>query len=108
MITITVGETHVTFDCTWTDESGPVDLTNPDTTPATLSVRWHTDTEGHASRLGDGTFTPLIMNKGRFRYAVSADDVTLADLWRLQFKATYADATVRFSRPIPVTLEEAL
>jgi hypothetical protein len=109
MIILYVAETHLTFNCTWLDDAGnTVDLTNPDTSNATLALRWHTDTKGHASRSGDGTFTGGPRNAGKFKYAVSGNDMAIADTWRLQFKATYADGTVLFADPLDAEIREDL
>ena len=108
-IVLYVGETHITFNCTWTDDAGAlVNLTNPDTTNATLSVRWHTDTLGRVSRLGDGTFAGGPRSGGKFTYQVSANDVLNADLWLLQFKAVYVDGTVLFTDPVSAEVRTAL
>jgi hypothetical protein len=108
-IILYVGETHVTFNAAWTDDAGsPVDLTNPDTTNAVLSLRWGSNTRGIASRDGDGTFSGGPRNTGHFKYAVSANDVAAANVWLMQFKATYADGTVLFADPITEETREAI
>jgi hypothetical protein len=92
-----VGETHKPLSVTFLDDSGAaLNLTG-----ATLSVRF-SGVSGSASFLGGGSFSITNAAAGLFTYTLVAGDVATPGTWQLQFKATYGDATVSFSDPIPL------
>lgn len=93
-------QTRLRWSETWLDDSkNPVDLTNVDTTNATITLRiLYPDGSAHA---GTGTPTPINQAKGQFKYQVVPGDfpapanATLPAIHYLcQYVCTYSNGEI--------------
>ncbi len=95
------GARHTPQDITWLREDGdPQDLTG-----ATLTgvIRSATGT----TRAIDGALSILSATAGTFRWTYGATDVGTTGVFRVQFTATYADATLDRTFLAAWTVEDA-
>lgn len=91
-----IGQTHPTWQITWTNESGPVDLTG-----ATVTL-WILTREGQQTQ-GQGTVTVQSPpTAGIVTYAPSALDSPKAGTFWIALKAVYGDGSVLWQQPADV------
>lgn len=94
------GQTRLRWSETWLDDSkNPIDLTNPDTSPATITLRiLYPDSTLHD---GTGTVTYTDMKNGKFKYLVKPVDFPApatallpAINYTCQYVCTYANGEI--------------
>jgi hypothetical protein len=78
----------------WLDDGkNPVDLTNPDTSNGTLSLRIMNLDESNP-HTGTGTFTPVDMKHGKFKYKWIPGDFLPIGLYVCQYSCLYANGQI--------------